>query len=101
METLLPDGRVLVAGGIVPSSSVDCTVVAGTEIFDPATDTWSQGPPTKSARASAHVVGLKDGRVMLVGGLHPIQPDLCGIYAASGASGGSEILDPGAVTTLP
>ncbi len=63
--SLLPDGRVLVAGGI---TSVDpWTQTTSTELYDPSTGTWTAGPllPFPYAFHSAQALG--DGRVLVVG----------------------------------
>ena len=68
--TLLPDGRVLAAGGenpVVRSSSYYST----TEIFDPATNSWSPGPRLTEPRTNHSATLLRDGRVLLVGGIGP------------------------------
>lgn len=125
---VLPDGRVLVAGGYyyVPpdwSASVQRQVVspsivlaayrpteateplpsrpplddvdapphgyalATAEVYDPATDTWSETGSMRYARAGAAVATLADGRVLVVGsgsgditGVHPDAPFSAEIY---------------------
>jgi hypothetical protein len=62
-SAVLPNGRVLVAGGWVGS-----TVAASTELFDPKTGRSSAGPSLSSPRADMAVVTLPDGRVLLAGG---------------------------------
>ena len=65
---LLPDGRVLAAGGEYgwgegfPSYST-------TEIFDPATLSWSVGPDLSELRGSSSATLLRDGRLLLAGGI--------------------------------
>lgn len=74
--TLLRDGRVLVAGGVeLRSEPVDggysVTEVApldSTEIYDPATDTWTPGPRLLGARQGGHAITLADGSVLVFGG---------------------------------
>ena len=52
---LLADGRVLVAGDILMRS----------EIWDPATDSWTTTPPfTEEIRGNIHLAVLQDGRVL-------------------------------------
>ena len=63
-HTLLPSGKVLVAGGVT-AGDVDVDV---SEEFDPVAATWA--PPVKqvSARALHGAVLLPDGRAMILGG---------------------------------
>jgi len=61
--TLLPSGRVLVAGGAASSNTLDST-----EIYDPATDTWSDGPAMSTPRVQHTATRLADGRVLVVAG---------------------------------
>jgi serpin B len=70
---LLPDGRVLVAGGAyVDDEDYDgeasVRVLASAEIFDPETATWSRTGDLQTARRDARAVTLTDGRVLVVGG---------------------------------
>ncbi|WP_437317161.1 Kelch repeat-containing protein [Sorangium sp. So ce385] len=60
--TLLPDGRVLVAGGEEPD------VRFAAELYDPATDTWTHTGPMQRARTGHTATLLLDGRVLLVDG---------------------------------
>jgi hypothetical protein len=65
---LLPDGRVLIAGG---SNEIGRQVTySTTEIFDPQTGRFSPGPQMKFSRFKllSGVVALNDGRVLLAGG---------------------------------
>jgi hypothetical protein len=65
---LLPDGRILVAGG---SNEIGRQITySSTEIFDPQTGKFSAGPRLKSARFKllSGVVALNDGRILLAGG---------------------------------
>ena len=61
--TLLPDGRVLVAGG-----STDAAVAQTAEVFDPVTRTFSDTPPMTTPRSGHGATALPDGRVLIVGG---------------------------------
>ena len=58
--TLLPDGRVLVAGGGVPGSSA--------ERYDPATGAWAATGSMDAARTDHTATRLPDGRVLVAGG---------------------------------
>jgi hypothetical protein len=60
---LLPDGRVLVAGGWDGRRAV-----ASAEIYDPLADHWSPAGRMTAARASPIAVELASGRVLVFGG---------------------------------
>jgi hypothetical protein len=65
---LLPDGRVLIAGG---SNEMGRQVTySSTEIFDPEMGRFSPGPQMKLPRYKllSGVVALSDGRILLAGG---------------------------------
>jgi hypothetical protein len=62
-STLLPDGRVLVAGG-----SAGPAPLAATEIFDPARLAFGPGPDMLRPRCGHGAVPLDDGRVLMIGG---------------------------------
>ncbi len=87
--TLLPSGKIWVAGGADTGSNS----VATSELFDPSTATFTTGPTLLTARAAHTATLLRDGMVFLVGG--------------DGASGKvlatTELYDPstGAVTAGP
>lgn len=68
--TLLPDGRVLVAGG---SRFEDYRgqATATTEIYDPEDEQWSTGPPMAAPRVNHTATLLADGSVLVAGGLGP------------------------------
>jgi len=56
---LLPDGRVLLAGGLWASTK--------TELYDPATGTWSYGPNMVNVHTNDSLTALPDGRVLIAG----------------------------------
>jgi len=65
-HAFLPDGRLLVAGGIVGLS--DDTGPRESTIFDPATESWSAGPLMSQGRYYPTTTTLADGRVIVQGG---------------------------------
>jgi len=65
--TLLADGRVLVAGGFTPGSFH--TATRKTEVYDPATDSWSFAGSMAEPRAVHAAALLADGRVLVAGGV--------------------------------
>ncbi|MET8081223.1 DUF6603 domain-containing protein [Streptomyces sp. NPDC005303] len=61
---LLPDGRVLAAGGVTQTAPL-----ATTEIYDPLTATWSSDvPPMHTARFGHSATVLRDGKILVTGG---------------------------------
>lgn len=80
--TVMPDGRVLVTGGN-PLSVRDCPPnqacgTAHSNIFDPATSTWSQGPDMNYSRWYPTTITLADGTSLTMsgqdsGGVHTAQ----------------------------
>jgi Kelch motif protein len=61
--TLLPNGKVLVAGG----SNFGGQSLASAELYDPATGTWSATDSLR-ARAGHKAALLQNGKVLVVGG---------------------------------
>ncbi|WP_437923442.1 kelch repeat-containing protein [Sorangium sp. So ce291] len=59
--TLLPDGRVLVAGSVGDETGKTA------EIYDPSSDTWTSAGEMATARSSHGAVRLSDGRVLVTG----------------------------------
>ena len=60
----LPDGRILIAGGIDNAG----TATAAAEVFDPATDTFSAVGSMTTPRNGPGAAPLPDGRVLVAGG---------------------------------
>ena len=64
----LPDGKVLIAGGYVDTSST-CCVLSSAEIFDSATDTFTLVPASMTTpRGLAAAAPLPNGDVLIAGG---------------------------------
>lgn len=85
--TTLADGRVLAAGGVTsgPGSGISSTATA--ELFDPRSGSWTEVSPMLDARNEFAATLLKDGRVLLEGGLS-------GPAADSPTLAGAELFDP-------
>ena len=84
--TLLPDGRVLIAGG----ASSDASILASAEIYDPAAATFRATGSLGAARRMHTATLLPDDRVLLVGG-----------YGAGAALASAELFDPATGTFSP
>ena len=72
--TLLPDGTVLAAGGNDPRETMHVPL-ATTEIFDPATNTWTAGPYLAHARSEHTATLMPDGTVLFIGGVMQQESD--------------------------
>jgi hypothetical protein len=69
-QTTLPSGRVLIAGGQGRQQ-----VLASSEVYDPATNTWSAGGAMAFPRVDHTATLLEDGRVLVAGGTYTKAPD--------------------------
>lgn len=76
--TLLPDGKVLVAGGFGSIGQL-----GSAEIYDPITGLWSITGSLETARSECTATLLGNGSVLVAGG-----------YGASGALKSAELYDP-------
>ncbi|MBK5292055.1 MAG: hypothetical protein JJE04_10305 [Acidobacteriia bacterium] len=65
--TLLPNGKVLIAGG--SSSATRSEAVTGAEIYDPSDGTFIQAGNMTTARLRHTATPLPDGRILIAGGL--------------------------------
>lgn len=95
--TLLPNNQVMVSGGVqvgflfgVPISAASTTAV---QRWNPATNTWANGPNMSQARAGHHYnqVRLDDGRILMTGGTNV--PSLLNATAAAPING-AELYNP-------
>jgi N-acetylneuraminic acid mutarotase len=66
--TLLPDGKVLVAGGVTGDYLSGTERVATAEVYDPASGTWSATGSMAKPRVGHTATLLPDGKVLVVGG---------------------------------
>lgn len=66
--TLLRDGRVMLTGGYNPSSTPPYLVT--TEVFNPATETFTSAKPLIVARSHHSATLLGNGKVLIAGGIN-------------------------------
>ena len=89
--TLLPDGKVLVTGGVVGHDGNEWMITDTCELYDPATRTWSATGGFEGSPHSFHnAVLLGNGKVLVVGGIASwpdatdgqaaITTDVCELY---------------------
>jgi WD40 repeat protein len=93
--TLLPDGRVLIAGGV--KGSVD-SVTGTAELYDPATGIFTATGQMTSPRRSHAAAVLPDGRVLIAGGfgplLNPPSPGCTWLPSSCNPLASAELYDP-------
>jgi hypothetical protein len=70
--TLLPSGKVLIAGGMGAGGIDD--ILASAELYDPATGGFASTGSMATPRFLASAVLLADGRVLIAGGVDPDMP---------------------------
>jgi N-acetylneuraminic acid mutarotase len=80
--TLLPNGKVLVAGG--DSCSTTCSADTRAELYDPSSNAWSSAGNMANARSAHTATLLQNGKVLVAGG-----DDITGAITAS-----AELYDP-------
>ena len=85
VAVLLPNGRVLVAGGCTSYSAIGClAVTTAAELYNPATGKWSFTGGMRAARMAMTATVLPSGNALIAGGQ----------TAASDALGSSELYSP-------
>ena len=65
---VLPDGRVLVAGGATNGEPDGNQALRATELYDVARDAWTSGSDLLEPRYGGHALVLADGSVLVLGG---------------------------------
>ena len=88
--TLLPDGKVLIAGGCTQPSCETDADGATAEVYDPATSAFAPTGRMTIERVGHRAVPLRDGRVLLVGG-----------WGRAGTLASAEIYNPASGTFAP
>lgn len=88
---LLPDGRVLVAGGLIPKAPYSAVTTA--EVYDPSSGRWTLTGPLKTPRWSLDAVALRNGKVLFAGG--------AAAFLAPAALATAEVFDPATGTFSP
>ena len=68
--TLLPDGKVLVAGG----TEIGVGNLSSAELYDPIAGTWTTTGPMNAARMQHTATLLPNGKVLVAGGNSPALP---------------------------
>ena len=94
--TLLHNGKVLIVGGVLTSTS---DPVAAAEVYDPATGTFTMTGAMATAREQHTATLLADGRVLIVGGTTSQPATLTSAWLATGTidlqgTATAEIYDP-------
>lgn len=96
--TLLPDGAVLIAGGVGYSNTgVFLGGLASAELYDSSTGTFTATGNMTARRAGATATLLNDGRVLISGGSQ-LQPGSAG---APGGLSSAEIYTPAVTVPAP
>lgn len=67
-QTLLADGRVLFAGGLLAPAPALAAGIPVIDLFDPVTQTWTQGPSMNLGRWYPTTTRLGDGTVIITAG---------------------------------
>src|SRR5262245_48245918 len=79
----LGDGRILVIGGVGPDPNGSTMPLASTEIFDPATATWTAGGAMLLGRRNPVALALPDGAVLVIGNAAEAGCELYDVAAAT------------------
>ncbi|WP_005032725.1 Kelch repeat-containing protein [Holophaga foetida] len=87
--TLLSNGKVLISGG--STDNMDTSIASSSELYDPATGTFSSTGGMGTARLAHTATLLSGGKVLIAGG-----------YSNSGSLGSAELYNPstGTFTTV-
>ncbi|MES9539580.1 kelch repeat-containing protein [Actinomadura sp. NPDC000600] len=92
---LLPDGRVLVAGGCTTRSGQSVKALCSAEVYDPDTAAWTEVTAMTDARCGHPALVLNTGKVLVVGGSAPVSREtdaalaFCELYDPASGTGGT------------
>ncbi|GAA2399815.1 hypothetical protein GCM10010191_03730 [Actinomadura vinacea] len=89
---LLPNKKVLVAGGCTTRDGQSVKALRSAELYDPGTGAWSEAPPMTDARCGHSALVLSNGKVLVAGGSAPVARD------TNAALAFCEVYDPGTGT---
>ncbi|TMK30558.1 MAG: hypothetical protein E6G61_06125 [Actinobacteria bacterium] len=94
--TLLPNGQVLVAGGVDSDDDASAKALASAELYDPRTGTWSATGSMLHPRAWHTATLLPNGLVLVAGGQCPglYEKGCPAVEDPSGAMPDAELYDP-------
>ena len=92
--TLLPNGKVLVAGGVDPGNGFG-GAVATAELYDPSTGAWSATGSMSTARNAHTATSLPNGSVLVAGGADGIVVTGAAVFSTA------EIYSPSTGTWTP
>lgn len=67
--SVMPDGRLLVAGGVVPGTTAAPRAV---DVFDPVSRTWAPTAQMAAARYYPSLVAMPDGTTLVLSGNHTV-----------------------------
>jgi hypothetical protein len=91
--TLLPDGRVLIVGGVPADSAIPTSTA---EIYDPATGSFTLTGAMNTAREEHTATLIAGGKVLIVGGEGPVMGS-SGLQVTATA----EVYDPSTMSFAP
>ncbi|HXL93007.1 MAG TPA: kelch repeat-containing protein, partial [Streptosporangiaceae bacterium] len=77
--TLLPDGKVLVAGG-VDNSAATFKALPSAELYNPSTGTWSTTGSMSVAREGQNATLLANGQVLVTAGVQAVAGPFAELY---------------------
>ncbi len=69
-SALLPDGLIMVAGGIAPHVGKTGLPLCSVQLYDPVSNTWYTAAPMQTPRYDHATVALPDGKVVVFGGFY-------------------------------